>query len=77
VNDAGAATSAAVVSTSGQPAFDAAVLAGARRATYPLDASTCTPLPTDYVMNASFGRHAFPSAYARFGHGIRHLSAAR
>ncbi|HWT04149.1 MAG TPA: M56 family metallopeptidase, partial [Xanthomonadales bacterium] len=60
VNGAGAATSAAVESPSGHPAFDGAVLAAARRVTYPLDASDCKPLPNEYVWNASFGRHAFP-----------------
>jgi TonB family protein len=77
VNDAGAATSAAVVSPSGHPAFDSAVLAAARKVTYPLDATACKPLPTEYVWTARFGRHAFPSAYARLGHGIRHTGAAR
>ena len=73
VNDAGAATSAAVESPSGHPAFDSAVLAAARRVTYPLEASSCKPLPNEYVWNASFGRNAFPSAQSRLGHGIRHL----
>ncbi|MDQ6941086.1 MAG: M56 family metallopeptidase [Candidatus Eremiobacteraeota bacterium] len=73
VNDAGAATSATVVSPSGEPAFDDAVLAAVRKVRYPLDASACTPLPTEYVWNTTFGRHVFPSAYAVFGHGIRHL----
>jgi hypothetical protein len=79
VNDAGAATSAAVVNSSGKPAFDSAVLAAARKATYPLDASTCKPLPTEYVWNASFGRHAFPSAFARFGRPVpvRHGGTVR
>jgi len=40
VDAAGAATNAAVVRTSGQPAFDSAVLAAARRATYPLTESS-------------------------------------
>jgi TonB family protein len=56
VNAAGAATSAALVSTSGRPAFDDAALAAARQATYPLTATTCKPLPTDYVWNDSFER---------------------
>lgn len=56
VTAAGAATSAAVVSSSGRPAFDDAALAAARRATYPLIATTCKPLPTDYVWNDSFER---------------------
>jgi len=77
VNDAGAVTSAAVESPSGHPAFDSAVLAAARRVTYPVDGSDCRPLPNEYVLNASFGRHAFPSAQSRFGHGIRHLGKAR
>ena len=70
VNDAGAATSAAVVSPSGHPAFDRAVLAAVRKATYPLDATSCNPLPSEYVWNVTFGRRAFPSAYATFGRPI-------
>jgi len=60
VDDAGVATSAAVVSSSGQPAFDNALLTAARRATYPLNASSCKPLPTDYVWHATFSRGTFP-----------------
>jgi len=66
VNGAGAVTSAAVESPSGEPAFDSAVLAAARKATYPLDASACIPLPTEYVWNTTFGRHTFPSANAAY-----------
>jgi hypothetical protein len=77
VNEAGAATSATVVSPSGKPEFDSAVLAAARKATYPLDASTCKPLPTEYVWNATFGSRAFPSADSRFGHAVRHAGAVR
>jgi TonB family protein len=77
VNDAGAATSAAVESPSGRPAFDRAVLTAARRATYPLDGSNCKPLPNEYVWSATFGYHAFPSAYPTFGNGIRHKGKAR
>jgi TonB family protein len=56
VNAAGAATSAAVVRSSGKPAFDDAALAAVRAATYPLTDTTCTPLPTEYVWNLTFGR---------------------
>jgi TonB family protein len=58
VNDAGAATSAALAGSSGQPAFDDATLAAARRATYPLTASTCKPSPADYVWRATFERNS-------------------
>lgn len=73
VNDAGAATSATVVSPSGEPAFDNAVLAAVRNVRYPLDSTACKPFPTEYVWTTTFGRHVFPSANAVFGHGIRHL----
>ena len=56
VNAAGAATSVAVVDPSGQPAYDDAVASAARRATYPLTASTCKPLPADYVWQTTFER---------------------
>ena len=56
VNAAGAATSAAIVRSSGKPAFDNAALAAARTATYPLTDTTCTPLPAEYVWNVTFDR---------------------
>jgi beta-lactamase regulating signal transducer with metallopeptidase domain len=56
VNAAGAATRVAVIDPSGQPAYDAAVSSAARRATYPLIASTCKPLPADYVWQTTFER---------------------
>ena len=56
VNGGGAATSAAVVDSSAQPAFDDAVVSAARRATYPLAVSNCKPLPTDYVWHTTFAR---------------------
>lgn len=56
VNAAGAATSAAVVRSSGKPAFDNAALVAARTATYPLTDTTCTPLPAEYVWNVTFDR---------------------
>ena len=60
VNDAGAATTASLVRSSGQRAFDDAVMTAARRATYPLDASACKPLPAEYVWNTTFSRGTFP-----------------
>ena len=56
VNAAGAATSVAAVDPSGQPAYDDAVASAARRATYPLTASTCKPLPANYVWQTTFER---------------------
>ena len=58
VNGAGAATSETLVSSSGQPAFDDATLAAAKRATYPLTGSDCKPLPTDYVWHTTFERNS-------------------
>ncbi len=60
LNAANAVTSAAVVDSSGQPALDDAVLAAAKRATYPLTASSCKPLPTEYVWHTTFRRTALP-----------------
>ncbi len=56
VNAAGAATRVAVVDPSGQRAYDDAVSSAARRATYPLIASNCKPLPADYVWQTTFAR---------------------
>jgi TonB family protein len=56
VNAAGAATRAAIVRSSGKPAFDETALAAARTATYPLTDTTCTPLPSEYVWNVTFDR---------------------
>jgi TonB family protein len=58
VNAAGAAASAALASSSGQRAFDDAALSAARRATYPLTATSCKPLPADYVWNTTFERNS-------------------
>jgi len=58
VNDAGAATSAALATSTGQQAFDDAALAAARRATYPLTGTNCKPLPKDYVWNTTFERNS-------------------
>jgi beta-lactamase regulating signal transducer with metallopeptidase domain len=58
VDAAGAATSAALAHSSGQQAFDDAALAAARRATYPLTRTSCTPLPSDYVWNTTFERNS-------------------
>ncbi len=60
VDAAGAASSAAIVRSSGQPAFDDAVLAAARRARYPLTVSSCKPLPTEYAWHTEFGRQTRP-----------------
>ena len=57
---ANAVTSTTVVGSSGQPAFDDAVVAAAGRASYPLTASTCKPLPTDYVWHTTFRRSTIP-----------------
>jgi len=59
VNAAGAATKL-VVRPSGLPALDIAVLGAARRATYPLTASNCRPLPTEYEWRTTFSRGTFP-----------------
>ena len=56
VNAAGEATHVVVVDPSGQRAYDDAVSSAARRATYPLIASTCKPLPVDYVWQTTFTR---------------------
>jgi TonB family protein len=58
VDAAGAATSAVLSSSSGQQAFDDAALTAARRATYPLTATSCRPLPADYVWNTTFERNS-------------------
>ena len=58
VNAAGAATSVALASSSGQPAFDDAALAAARRATYPLVETNCKPLPAEYKWQTTFERNS-------------------
>ena len=58
VNAAGTATRVVAVDPSGQPAYDEAVSSAARRATYPLVASACKPLPADYVWQTTFERTA-------------------
>ncbi len=58
VNEAGAATSAALVHPSGQRAFDDAALAAAQRATYPLSEAGCKPSPTDYLWHITFERNS-------------------
>ena len=58
VNEAGAATSVGLANSSGQRAFDDAALAAARRATYPLVATDCKPLPADYKWQATFERNS-------------------
>jgi TonB family protein len=58
VNGAGAATSVTLASSSGQPAFDDAALAAARRATYPLVETNCKPLPPDYKWQTTFERNS-------------------
>ncbi len=65
VDAAGAATSAALAQSSGQRAFDDAALAAARRATYPLTTTSCTPLPSDYVWNTTFERNSLLFRWGR------------
>ncbi len=63
VNGAGAVTSAAIVSSSGQPALDNALLAAARQATYPLTESTgfkpVRPSGAPLSWNAANGSKAY------------------
>ena len=58
VNDGRAVTSVALVKSSGHRDADDAALSAARRATYPLTGTNCTPLPTDYVWNTTFERNS-------------------
>lgn len=62
---AGAATSAALVSSSGEPALDEAALTAARQAKYPLTATSCRPLPSEYVWNTTFSRNTLIGRLAR------------
>jgi TonB family protein len=63
VNAAGVATNAAVVSSSGQPAFDDALVAAARQATYPLTEDTgfkpVRPSGAPLSWNAANGSKAY------------------
>jgi TonB family protein len=65
VDAAGAATNAALASSSGQPALDEATLSAARHAKYPLVATSCRPLPTEYVWNTTFSRNTLLGRLAR------------
>ncbi|HEY0383559.1 MAG TPA: M56 family metallopeptidase [Candidatus Elarobacter sp.] len=56
VDAAGLATEAGVIASSGRQPFDDAVVTAARRATYPLSARTCRPLPSEYVWHTTFDR---------------------
>jgi len=58
VDAAGAATDAALIAPSGRQPFDDAVVTAARRAKYPLAASTCRPMPAEYVWHTTFDRSA-------------------
>ena len=58
VNATGTATGTALASSSGQQAFDDAALVAARRASYPLTATSCKPLPSDYVWITTFERNS-------------------
>ena len=58
VNDGRVAKSVALVKSSGHRDVDEAALSAARRATYPLTGTNCTPLPTDYVWNTTFERNS-------------------
>ncbi len=57
---AGAATSVALVRSSGQRAFDDALLTAVREASLPLTATSCKPLPSDYVWTTTFATQSLP-----------------
>jgi beta-lactamase regulating signal transducer with metallopeptidase domain len=67
VDAAGAATDVAVFAPSSRPAFDDAVVRAARAATYPLTASTCRPLPAEYVWHTTFERSTLLFRLGEFG----------
>jgi len=54
------ATHAVVIAPSGRTAFDESALLAARNATYPLVATTCSPLPTAYLWRTTFAYQIFP-----------------
>lgn len=54
------ATRAIVTEASGRAGFDAAALAAARRASYPLTSTTCKIVPTDYLWKSTFAYQVIP-----------------